>query len=90
MQLDNVMRSGCNKLVTCGGMNNKLWSSFNRMRKLKIVADGRKKESLLEDSKDLRKLRTTLPRADKTSHLMRNSSHLRVLILQFHMIFHNL
>jgi len=61
MLLDSMMKGGCNKSVIHGGMNNRHNSSFNRMRKKKNVADGRKKESLLGDSRDWKKLRTTHP-----------------------------
>jgi hypothetical protein len=45
MQLDSVMRGGCNRSIMDGGISSRLNSSFNRMRKKRNVADGVKKES---------------------------------------------
>ena len=69
MQLNSVMRGGCNNCVIHIGINNKLSNSSKRMKKKRNVADGNKKEILLGDSKDQRKLQTTLP--DMTSQFMR-------------------
>jgi hypothetical protein len=68
MQLDSVMKGGFKECIIYREI--KLSGSFNIMRKKKRnVTDGRKKESLIGDSKDWEKLQTT--HLDRTTLLIR-------------------
>ena len=51
-KFEDVMKDGCSKCITLGGMSSELNSSFNRMRKKRNVAGGRKIGSSFRDIKD--------------------------------------